>query len=117
MHQFGFGANLGTENAIFKLISERLHSLNHKSIVSGMFCDLEKAFGCVSHEVLLNKLKFYGMADIQYNPYRSYLQNRFQRTAIKNGLDDDKVLSEWVTISNGIPQESVLGTLLFLIYM
>jgi hypothetical protein len=43
-----------------------------------MFCDLEKAFSSVSHEVLLNKLKFYGMADIQYNVYRSSVQDRFQ---------------------------------------
>jgi hypothetical protein len=88
MHQFGFRANLGTENAIFRLISEILHSLNQKTIVSGIFCDLEKAFDCVSREVLLNKLKFYGIIDIQYNLYRSYLQDRFQRTAIKNGLNN-----------------------------
>jgi hypothetical protein len=55
-HQFGFRANLGTDNAIFRLISEILNSLNHKTLVSGIFCDLEKAFDCVSHEVLLDKL-------------------------------------------------------------
>jgi hypothetical protein len=83
----------------------------------GFFFDLEKAFDCVSHEVLLKKLKFYGMVDIQYNLYRSYLKERFRRTAIMNGLDNNKVLSEWDTISNGVPQGSILGPLLFLLYI
>jgi hypothetical protein len=60
-HQFGFRANLGTDNAIFSLISGTLNSFNHKALVSGIFCDLEKAFDCVSHEVLLDKLKYYGI--------------------------------------------------------
>jgi hypothetical protein len=50
-YQYGFRAKLGTDNAIFNFITEILHSLNHKSMVGGIFCDLEKAFDCVSHEV------------------------------------------------------------------
>jgi hypothetical protein len=63
-YQYGFRAKLGTDNAIFNLITGILHSLNHKSMVDGVFCDREKASDCVSHEVLLNKLKFYGIIDI-----------------------------------------------------
>jgi hypothetical protein len=84
-HEFGFRVNQGTENANFKFISGILNSLNKKMQVSGIFCDLEKAFDCVSHEVLLNKLKYYGIKDKQYNLYKSYLQNRKQRTTICNG--------------------------------
>jgi hypothetical protein len=60
-------------------------------LVGGIFCDLEKAFDCVSHEVLLNKLRYYGINDKQYNLYKSYLQNRFQRTTISNGSNNYKV--------------------------
>jgi hypothetical protein len=59
--------------------------------VSGIFCDLEKAFDCVSHEVLLNKLSYYGIKDIHYNLYKTYLLNRKQRTAISNGSECNKV--------------------------
>jgi hypothetical protein len=57
-YQYCFRAKLGTDNAIFNLITEILHSLNHKSMIGGIFCDSEKAFDCVSPEVLLNKFKF-----------------------------------------------------------
>jgi hypothetical protein len=90
-HQFGFRVNQGTENAIFKLISGILNSLNKKMQVSGIFCYLEKAFDCVSHEVLLNKLKYCEIKDKQYNLYKSYLQNRKQRTTICNGANNSKV--------------------------
>jgi hypothetical protein len=56
-HQLGFRVNQGTENAIFKLISGILNLLNQKMLVGGMFCDLEKAFDCVSHETLLKEAK------------------------------------------------------------
>jgi hypothetical protein len=85
--------------------------------VSGIFCDVEKAFDCVSHEVLLGKLKYYGIKDEQCNLYKSYLQDRFQRTSISNGPNNNEMYSEWVKIINGVPQGSVLGPLLFIVYI
>jgi hypothetical protein len=73
------------DNAIFSLIPGILNALNQITLVSGIFCDLEKAFDCVSHKILLDKLKFYGIRDKQYNLYKSYLQNIFQRMEILNG--------------------------------
>jgi hypothetical protein len=98
-HQFGFRVNQGTENAIFKLISGILNSLNQKILVGGIFCDLEKAFDCVSHEILLNKLRYYGIKYKQYNLFKSHLQDRFQRTTIFNGLNNSKVYSEWTKVN------------------
>jgi hypothetical protein len=87
-YQFGFRENKGTENAIYCLISNMLDSLNKKMQVSGNFCDLEKAFDCVSHEILLNKLRYNGIKGKQYNLFESYLLNRKQRTEIFNELDN-----------------------------
>jgi hypothetical protein len=115
--QFGFRENLGPDNAIHCLISRILDALNKKMQVSGIFCDLEKAFDCVSHEILLNKLRYYGIKDKQYNLYQSYLLNREQRTAISNGLDSSVINSRWARITNGVPQGSILGPLLFIIYI
>jgi hypothetical protein len=75
---------MGTDNAIFQLISEILNALNHKTLISGIFWDLEKAFDCVSHKVLLDKLMHYGIVDKHLKLYKSYLLNRYQRTLIRN---------------------------------
>jgi hypothetical protein len=91
-HQFGFRVNQGTENAIFKLISGILNSLNKKILVGGIFCYLEKAFDCISHEILVNKLRYYGIKDRQYNLYTSYVQDRLQRTTICNGVPQSQYL-------------------------
>jgi hypothetical protein len=71
----------------------------------------EKAFDCVSHDVLLKKLKYYGINDKQYDLYKSYLLNRKQRTAILNGTDSSKVNFQWVKVTNGVPQGPILGPL------
>jgi hypothetical protein len=92
-HQFGFIINQGTDNAVFKLIFGILNSLSQKILVGGVFCDLEKAFDCVSHEVLLNKLRYYGIEYKQYNLYKSFLQDGFQRTTICSGLNNSNVYS------------------------
>jgi hypothetical protein len=54
--------------------------------VGGIFCDLEKAFDCVNHEILLSKLEFYGITGLMLNLITTYLQDRFQRTKVQSTL-------------------------------
>jgi len=61
--QYGFRLGLRTDNATYKLTTEILNAMNNKLLVGGIFCDLEKAFYCINHDILLCKLKFYGISD------------------------------------------------------
>jgi hypothetical protein len=59
--QYGFRIGLNTDNAMYELTTEILNAMNNKILVGGIFCDLEKAFDCVDNDILLFKLKFYGI--------------------------------------------------------
>jgi len=71
--QFGFRYNTSTEMAIYALINNILSSLNTKTLVGGLFCDLQKAFDCVNHDILLSKMKCYGITGIIGKLMESYL--------------------------------------------
>jgi hypothetical protein len=80
--QYGFRNNSSTEKAFFKLINEILLALNNKLTVGGIFCDLEKAFDSVNHDILLSKFEFYGFRGKTNVLLCSYLSNRYQRVLI-----------------------------------
>jgi hypothetical protein len=91
-------------------------SLDKRHYIGGLFRDLQKAFDCVNHEILLDKLKFYGVTGITYKLMRSYLNNKYQRTLMKD-MKSNKLSSTWEHMKYGVPQGSVLGPLLFPIYI
>jgi hypothetical protein len=80
--QFGFRNKSATNNAMYKLISEILIALNNKLMARGIFCDLEKAFDCVTHKILLSKLEFYVVKGKAASWFESYFSNRYQRVSI-----------------------------------
>jgi hypothetical protein len=78
-NQYGFRPNSSTEKASFKLIEEILKSMNNKQFVGGKCCDLRKAFDCVSNDILIKKLEFYGINGKFGALIKSYLKGRYQR--------------------------------------
>jgi len=115
--QYGFRVGMRTDNAIYKLTTEILNAMNNKLLVGGIFCDLEKVFDCVNHDILLSKLKLYGIGNKDFQLYQSYLGNRYCRKAICNDSKNSNKVSNWAKVRHEVPQGSILGLLLFLSYI
>ena len=109
--QFGFQPKNSTHHAILDLKEHILDKCSKKLISCILFLDLKKAFDTVSHEILLQKLEYYGVRGLALKLFTSYLTNRYQQTSV-DGCISILELIEW-----GVPQGSVLGPLLFLIFI
>lgn len=72
--QFGFRKNSNTETAIYTLTDNILKTLDERNHILGIFCDLSKAFDCVNHGILLDKLLYYGIHDTVMLWFKSYLE-------------------------------------------
>jgi len=105
--QFGFRTSSSTEQALFNFINTILNEFQTKNNVGGIFFDSQKAFDCVNHDILLNKLEFYGITGGFFQLIKSYLQGRYQRVVLNNNYSTS--ISDYGEITHGVPQGSILG--------
>ena len=109
--QFGFRQGLNTFDALNTFNEEIYSSLDKQKSLLSIYVDFSKAFDTVRHDILLKKLHYYGIRGIIHDWFCDYLSNRTQSVKFSN------LLSKPLQIQYGVPQGSVLGPILFLLYV
>jgi endonuclease V-like protein UPF0215 family len=116
-NQYGFRPQRNTSNAISAFIGNILNNLENNEYTIGLLIDFSKAFDTIDHSILLHKLNTYGIRGVAYKWMQSYLSNRTQSVRILEENSNSYILSNKHKITHGVPQGSILGPLLFIIYI
>ena len=107
----GFRKNRNTQHCLLKMLEKWKEALDKNNFVDAIFVDLSKAFDTPNHDLLIAKLEAYGLSVTSFTYIRSYLNQRLRRTGVNNSF------TLWKDIIAGVPQGSILGSLLFDIYI
>ena len=109
--QSGFRSPHSTVTALLEVTNDWAYNTDKSSVNAVVFLDLIKAFDTVDHDILLSKLYEYGVRGTSHYWFRSYLDNRKQKCFVNGSLSNSQ------SLTCGIPQGTILGPLLFLIYI
>ena len=110
-NQFGFRAKHSTDFAVLSIIDKIQKAIDERDFSCGIFLDLRKAFDAVNHEILIKKLEHYGLRGVAKHWFESYLRGRYQTVTVNNTKSSTNITS------CGVPQGSVLGPILFVLYV
>jgi hypothetical protein len=109
--QFGFRPKHSTNHALTHLVNKIATEIDQNKISIGVFLDLSKAFDTLNHGILFSKLENYGIRGVALNWIKSYFHNR------KQFIQYNNVTSSQLITQCGVPQGSILGPLLFILYI